>query len=102
MSMIYFCLHTPSILNDTGKHFINGKAREQLSAIPLRSPDLLPFKGGSFKNSCRLSAGFSASQCSLFVCLQRNLPGSHCPGSIKIVCAVIDHLKACNHGIVLA
>lgn len=102
MSMIYFCLHTPSILNDTGKHFINGKAREQLSAIPLRSPDLLPFKGGSFKISCRLSAGFSAAQCSLFVCLQRNLPGSHCPGSIKIVCAVIDHLKACNHGIVLA
>ena len=60
------------------------------------------FKGGSFKISCRLSAGFSAAQCSLFVCLQRNLPGSHCPGSIKIVCAVIDHLKACNHGIVLA
>lgn len=102
MSMIYFCLHTPSILNDTGKHFINGKAREQLSAIPLRSPDLLPFKGGSFKISCRLSAGFSAAQCSLFVCLQRNLPGSHCPGFIKKVCAVIDHLKACNHGIVLA
>ena len=62
----------------------------------------LEAKGGSFKNSCRLSPGFSAAECSPFVCLQRNLPGSHCPGSIKIVCAVIDHLKACNHGIVLA
>lgn len=102
MSMTYFCLHTPSILNDTGNHFINEKAREQLSVIPLLSHDLLPFKGGSFKKSCRLSPGFSAAECSPFVCLQRNLPGSHCPGSIKIVCAVIDHLKACNHSIILA
>ena len=47
--MTYFCLHTPSILNDTGKHLISEKAREQLSAITLLSPDLLPFKGGSFK-----------------------------------------------------
>ena len=30
MSMTYFCLHTPSILNDTGKHLISEKAREQL------------------------------------------------------------------------
>ena len=102
MSMTYFCLHTPSISNDTRKHLISEKAREQLSAITLLSPDLLPFKGGSFKNSCRLSACFSSTQSSLFVRLQRNLPGSHCPGFIKKVCAVIDHLKACNHGIVLA
>ena len=47
--MTYFCLHTPSILNDTRKHLISEKAREQLSTITPLSPDLLPFKGAVSK-----------------------------------------------------